>query len=149
MSKSDQISKTRDPHSKKRITDQSLFYQMLTKFLKNSSIKECSLGKTKFFTTVNLGLEKNIQQYTDQLDEGNLSCGVFTDLQKAFDTVNHKILLKKLESYGFRGVANEWFSTYLSNRKQYVHIPGEESSYRKIKHGVPQGSVLGPILFLL
>ena len=106
------------------------------------------LGKNKILHDSQFGFRKN-QQYTEQLDEGNLSCGVFTDLQKAFDTVNHKILLKKLESYGFRGVANEWFSTYLSNRKQYVHIPGEESSYRKIKRGVPQGSVLGPILFLL
>ena len=78
-----------------------------------------------------------------------MTCGVFIDLQKAFDTVDHKILLKKLETYGFRGLANNWFSTYLSNRKQYVHVSGKESDYREIKHGVPQGSVLGPILFLL
>ena len=63
------------------------------------------------------------------------------------DTVDHEILLKKLETYGFRGLAYNWFSTYLINRKQYVQVSGKE--LRKKKLGVPQGSVLGPILFLL
>ena len=73
----------------------------------------------------------------------------FIDLQKAFDTVDHKILLKKLEIYGFRGITNDWFSTYLSGRKQYVSVSGVDSNYRDIKHGVSQGSVLDPILFLI
>ena len=83
------------------------------------------------------------------LDAGYVTCGIFVDFQKAFDTVNHEILLKKLEHYGFRGVINDWFRSYLTNRKQKVVINGFESNTNTIGHGVPQGSVLGPILFLI
>ena len=83
------------------------------------------------------------------LDAGKVTCGIFIDLQKAFDTVNHEILLKKLYHYGFRGKINDWFRSYLSERKQKVTINGFVSENKVINHGVPQGSVLGPILFLL
>ena len=83
------------------------------------------------------------------LDSGSVTCGIFVDFQKAFDTVNHEILLKKLEHYGFRGIINNWFRSYLSDRKQKVVINGFESESKNLLHGVPQGSVLGPILFLI
>ena len=83
------------------------------------------------------------------LDSGYVSCGIFVDFQKAFDTVNHEILLKKLDHYGFRGAVNDWFRSYLTDRKQKVVINGFESSSKFLHHGVPQGSVLGPILFLI
>jgi hypothetical protein len=83
------------------------------------------------------------------LDSGHVTCGIFVDFQKAFDTVNHEILLSKLEHYGFRGVINDWFRSYLTGRKQKVVINGFESESRTMNHGVPQGSVLGPILFLI
>ena len=70
-------------------------------------------------------------------------------LQKAFDTVDHQILLAKLNHYGIRGVSNDWFKSYLSNCSQYVSINGYESGLAAINCGVPQGSVLGPLLFLL
>ena len=71
------------------------------------------------------------------------------ELQKAFDTVNHDILISKLDHYGIRGTANNWFASYLKNRSQFVSILGYESSTKPINHGVPQGSVLGPLLFLI
>ena len=83
------------------------------------------------------------------LDSGFVTCGIFVDFQKAFDTVNHEILLKKLDHYGFRGAVNDWFRSYLTNRKQKVVINGFESDSKILLHGVPQGSVLGPILFLI
>ena len=70
-------------------------------------------------------------------------------MQKAFDTVDHQILLAKLNHYGICGVSNDWFKSYLSNRNQYVLINGYESGLAAINCGIPQGSVLGPLLFLL
>ena len=83
------------------------------------------------------------------LDDVNIGCGVFADLQKAFDTVDHQILLAKLNHYGIRGISNDWFKSYQSNRNQYVSINGFDSGLTTINCGVPQGSVLGPLLFLL
>ena len=83
------------------------------------------------------------------IDSGNYGCGIFIDLKKAFDTVNHGILLKKLEHYGVTGIPLQWFESYLSSREQYVSVNGHASDKLVIKHGVPQGSVLGPLQFLL
>ncbi len=83
------------------------------------------------------------------LDRNEYVIGTFFDLSKAFDTVNHDILLHKLQLYGIRGIANQWFASYLSNREQYVSIDKTNSQRIKVKHGVPQGSVLGPLLFIL
>ena len=83
------------------------------------------------------------------LDSRKFACGIFVDLQKAFDTVNHEILLEKLEHYGIRNISNSWFRSYLNNRKQLVSLNGVESETKTIKHGVPQGSVLGPLLFVI
>ena len=82
-------------------------------------------------------------------DSGKYACGVFLDLQKLFDTVNHDILLKKLNHYGIRGIANNWFCSFLSDRMQFTSINKSESGKRELKYGVPQESVLGPLLFIL
>ena len=83
------------------------------------------------------------------VDNGAYSCGIFLDLCKAFDTVDHRIILNKLEYNGIRGVANDWFASYLSNRRQFVSLFGTNSDYQTVTCGVPRGSVLGPLLFLL
>ncbi|XP_057312179.1 uncharacterized protein LOC130653679 [Hydractinia symbiolongicarpus] len=102
---------------------------------------------TKHSTTHALiSLTETIRQ---NLDNCKFACGIFIDLQKAFDTVSHEILLSKLEHYGIRGVTNSWFRSYLSDRVQYISLTNTKSKKLFIKHGVPQGSVLGPILFLL
>ena len=82
-------------------------------------------------------------------DNNNITCGIFIDLKKAFDTVDHVILLKKLSYCGFRGLANDWFKSYVNYRQQFVSMNGYDSSKLIIKHGVPYGSVLGPLLFLI
>ena len=76
-------------------------------------------------------------------------CRVFADLQKVFDTVDHNILLHKLSHYGIRDIANCWFSSYLSKGKQFLTINEFDSETQSFQCGVPQGSVLGPLLFLI
>ena len=76
------------------------------------------------------------------LDEGSFGCGIFVDLQKTFDTVDHKILLQKLACYGIQGICNNWFKSYFSYRKQFVSINGYNSDLTPVDCGVPQGSVL-------
>ena len=89
------------------------------------------------------------EKIKESIDKGNFGCGIFIDLRKAFDTVNHEILLLKLEHCGIRGTMLNWFKSYLCNREQYVFLNGESSKVKDITCGVPQGSVLGPLLFLL
>ena len=83
------------------------------------------------------------------LDEERVGCGIFVDLQKAFDTADHNILLAKLEYYAIHGFANDWFKSYHSDRRQFVSINGFNSSNARFKQRVLQGSVLAPILFLI
>jgi len=85
----------------------------------------------------------------NQLDKGEKIMGVYLDLQKAFDTVNHDILIYKLATYGIRGTTLNWFRNYLTNHKQFTIVNDTKSDVLDITCGVPQGSVLGPLLFLV
>ena len=94
-------------------------------------------------------LLNHMQFMYDSIDSGNFVISVFLDFMKAFDAVGHKILSSKLDFYGIRGVSHEWLKSYLSERNQMIVIDGITSSSSSISHGVPQGSVLGPLLFLI
>ena len=85
----------------------------------------------------------------DTLDRNEHVIGIFIDLQKAFDTLNHNILLSKLQHYSIRGLPLDWFTSYLNNRKQFVQYNNVNSNHNVVHCGVPQGSILGPLLFIL
>ena len=128
---------------------EKLLYSRLYQFLNiNNCIYELQFGFRKNHST-NHALFSITEKIREALDQNNFSCGIFIDLQKAFDTVDKEILLHKLSHYGIRGIANSLFRSHLSNRKQFVSINGFESEVSDINIGVPQGSVLGPLLFLI
>ena len=116
-------------------------------------------NKFNVLTTTQFGFRENYsatlaiahlhERILSNLDNNRKTCAIFMDLAKAFDTVNHDILLHKLENYGIRGVSKNLIKSYLTNRKPYVCCEGFTSPLSDVKIGVPQGSVLGPILFLI
>ena len=117
-------------------------------FSENNLIYPLEFGFRQKYSTIHalISLTENIRK---NLGEGNIGCGIFADLQKAFDTVEHDTLLWRLEHYDICSLANEWFKSYLSNRKQYVSVNSYDSNLADMKFGVPQGSVLGLLLFLV
>lgn len=137
----------------------SVFSKLLEKIVKSRMLD--FLAQTNFFSRDQYGfreglntecaLENFLSQIYNSLNDlnSNKTAGLFLDLAKAFDTVNHKLLLRKLHRAGMRGVVLNWFESYLENRMQYVSVANCSSSTLLIKSGVPQGSVLGPILFLI
>ena len=128
---------------------EKLMYKRLISFIdENKIIYEHQFGFQKGKSTSQAILDMSTKIVT-AIENKELSCCVFLDFAKAFDTVDHHILIKKLDYYGIRGTAQDWFKSYLSNRTQRVSINGVLSKDLQIKYGVPQGSVLGPLLFLL
>ena len=96
-----------------------------------------------------MAIMTKVDKFTKHLDNGNFICGVFLDFSKAFDTVDHDILVRKLSYYGIRDNALAWFQSYLLNRKQFVSHNGISFTSKGGKCGVPQGSILGQLLFFI
>ena len=92
---------------------------------------------------------KLVDQINNSFENNQYTVGVFIDLSKAFDTVDHEILIAKLENYGIKGNNLNWFKRYLENRKQFIRSDNISTNYQEIVCGEPQGSILGPLLFLI
>jgi hypothetical protein len=128
---------------------EKLFNRRLMHFIKaNKVLYPGQYGFQNNLSTSNAIMELT-EEITTAFDESKYTLGVFIDLKKAFDTIDHNILLQKLERYGIRGVANKWIYSYLQDRLQYVTVNNINSSKQTVRCGVPQGSVLGPSLFIL
>ena len=131
-----------------KILERLMYNRLYSFIIKHDVLYKYQFGFRKGHST-NMALIVLVDKIMSALDNGDFVLGVFIDLSKAFDTVNHNILLDKLYKYGFRGICHDWLKNYLFNRKQYVVFNNCHSSQLSISCGVPQGSILGPLLFLL
>ena len=122
--------------------------RMIKFFDKNCIISPNQFGFRKNHST-ELAISEIHNKLLKNMDESKFTCSVFLDLAKAFDSVDHQILLQKLEKYGIRGNALQLMTSYLSDRQHYVKLNNTTSRCRVLEIGVPQGSVLGPLLFLI
>lgn len=131
-----------------KIFERIMFNQLYRFIEKYKLLSDCQYGFRKKRSTTDAIMEQ-MQYIYENLDDGHMVVSLFLDFTKAFDSIDHRILLNKLPNYGIRGVILEWLNSYLSYRKQYVHCNKTSSESRQVTHGVPQGSILGPLLFLL
>lgn len=126
---------------------EKVVHKRLYNFIKEKLYKS-QYGFRSSHSTIN-AITEFIADVLEGFDQKEMTLGVFLDLSKAFDTIDHTILLYKLEHYGIRGIALQWFKSYLSQRQQYVQYKNYTSDTQLIECGVPQGSVLGPLLFII
>jgi hypothetical protein len=132
-----------------KVLERLMYNRLLNYFDQNDLLTNKQFGFREQKTTC-MAITRLVDQISAKLDSGKVTIGVFIDLSKAFDTINHKILIDKLELYGVRGISLQWFKNYLTNRKQYVCVNNTVNSrINELICGVPQGSILGPLLFLI
>ena len=131
-----------------KILERLVFNRCMNYIDKNNLLNEKQFGFRPNHSTY-MAMIELVDKIANAVERNETTVGIFLDLSKAFDTINHDILLYKLEYYGFRGVVLDWFKSYLSNRKQFVRYQMHDSNHKIINCGVPQGSILGPLLFIL
>ena len=131
-----------------KILERLMYNRLYNFFIINKLLNNSQFGFRANHSCEHMLLQVQ-QKILDSFHCNKCIIGVFLDLSKAFDTMDHSILLCKLRQYGIRGIALEWFSDYLSNRTQYTHVNNTSSAICNVSIGVPQGSILGPLLFLV
>ena len=131
-----------------KIFEKVVHKQILKYFTDNDLFMQSQHGFRPNFSTETVAIEF-VDRIKIKIDNGHVPLSIFMDLSKAFDTINHEILLTKLKFYGLDFSSLSWFTSYISNRKQYVSYEDEDSSMEYLSIGVPQGSILGPLLFLI
>ena len=126
-----------------------IMYNRLYKFLlENNILYQKQFGFQNAHSTEHAILQL-VNQITEAFSQGKYTLGIFLDLSKAFDTVNHNILLEKLKAYGIQSENLKWFRSYSSNRKQFILYDDFKTKVKNVKWGVPQGSILGPLFFFI
>ena len=129
-----------------KIIERVVHYQIYTYFTQNNIVSNSQYGFRQYHSTEHAVLEV-VDRAVSELDMGSSAVAIFLDLSKAFDTLNHDILMTKLHSYGMDNLELNWFKSYLNNRKQFVQINHCKSDIISSSVGIPQGSSLGPLLF--
>ena len=135
-------------HTYLKTTDQALFFLPFPYFNEKKFLNDNQYGFRAKYSTEYAAIEL-VDRIVTKIDKNDIPINVFLDLSKAFDTIDHNILQNKLAYYGLNGSALHLLKSYLQNRKQYTEIEQINSDILPIKIGVPQGSVLGPLLFII
>ena len=131
-----------------KLLEKCIFNRIYSFLCNNNILSKCQYGFRRNHSTAHALMDLQ-DKIISAIDNNNFGLGIVMDLSKAFDIVDHEILLYKLKHYGIRGNALKWFNSYLNNRSQYTFFANCSSNHSPIKHGVPQGSILGPLLFLI
>ena len=131
-----------------KILERIMYNRLYNHLIKNNILYSKQFGFQKGHST-EYAIIQLIDQINNNFENNEFTIGVFIDLSKAFDTVDHRILLKKLIHYGVNGNNIRWFESYLTNRKQFLSFNNKNTNFANITCGVPQGSILGPLLFLI
>ena len=132
-----------------KLLERIMYNRVYKHVISNNLLYEKQFGFQKQCSTETAILQLSKEIY-ESFDKNQFTLGVFVDLSKAFDTVNHQILINKLKYFGITEIYLEWFRSYLNNRKQFISYDNNKiSSLQNVSCGVPQGSILGPLLFLL
>ena len=128
---------------------EKLFNNRMEKFIEKYHLMHASQYGFRTNTSTSMAILEFLEEVTSSLDKKKTTIGVFIDLKKTFDTIDHTLLLKKLHCYGIRGLVNTWIKSYLTERKQYVNVDNCSSDIKNVLCGIPQGSIIGPKLFTL